>query len=293
MVEKIKSEKRRKILVTGSSGMLGSALSAGLSKNYGIVRFDIRTSREHDITDHEKTFEALASAKPELIIHAAAWTDVDGCEREPDKALRINAGGTSNVAAAASKLSIPLIYISTDFIFDGAKKTPYTEDDPPSPLSVYAKSKLEGEKAVSALDKYMILRTSWLFGVNGRNFVDIVLNKAKEEKEMQVVNDQIGSPTYAKDLTVAIEKLLSIKASQGVFHVSNKGAVSWFDYAREILRVADVANVSVVPIKASRLGRPAARPAFSALDNSKFEKKTGFKMRPWEEALEEYISEKK
>ena len=293
MVEKTKETKRRKVLVTGSSGMLGSALNARLSESCDVVGFDIRTNTQHDITDREKTVEVITRAKPDLVVHAAAWTDVDGCEKEPDKARMINVGGTSNVAAAALKLHIPLMYISTDFVFDGSKKAPYAEEDTPGPLGVYAKSKLKGEKAASAASKHLILRTSWLFGAGGKNFVDAILNKAKDEKGLKVVDNEIGSPTYAKDLAQAIDALLSSGMMQGVFHVSNKGAVSRFDYAKEILKTAGMKNVSVAPIKASELGRPARRPVFSVLDNSKFEKKTGFRMRPWREALKEYINEKK
>ncbi len=324
MVEKIKKEgKVRKILVTGSSGMLGTSLAEELSKDCNIIGLDVKPRAEHqrissfiecDITDRDKTVNSIVSAKPNLIIHAAAWTDVDGCEREPDKAKRINQEGTGNVATSASELGIPLIYISTDFVFDGDKENPYTENDPPNSVNVYGKSKLEGEKKVTALNKYIILRTSWMYGANGNNFVDTILEKAKSEKEIKIVDDQVGCPTYTKDLAKAISKLLyrlqfsiqsvPIGISEGdrlngksqmvqeIYHVTNKGEVSWFDYTKEILKMAKIGNVKLIPIKSNQLDRPAKRPRFSLLDNSKFEKTTNFVMRPWQEALREYIDEK-
>lgn len=305
MVEKAEKTKVRKILVTGSGGMLGTALCRELSGDYDVAGIDInravlpvRGFVKCDITDRKNTLKSIRREKPGLVIHAAAWTDVDGCEREPDKAHRINTEGTQNVAFAASELNIPLIYISTDFIFDGSKKTPYAEDARSNPLNVYAKSKLEGEKAARGLNKHIILRTSWLFGANGKNFVDTILNKAKKEKELRVVNDQVGSPTYAKDLAEAISKLLRLSPLRETYHVSNKGAVSWFDYAKEIIKIAGI-DVPLIPIKsrgvmhyAPTLNRPAKRPAFSVLDNAKFEKATNFTMRSWQEALEEYLSNK-
>ena len=304
MVEEIKEEKRRKILVIGSSGMLGTSLSDELSKDYNIIGLDVKPSAishqlsafiKCDITDRDKTVNFIVNTKPDLIIHAAAWTDVDGCEKEPDRAKRINEEGTGNVATSASELSIPLIYISTDFVFDGDKESPYTENDLPNSVNVYGKSKLEGEKKVTALNKYIILRTSWMYGANGNNFVDTILKKVKSEKEIKVVDDQIGCPTYTKDFVKAISKLLKMISNQkwGIYHVTNKGMVSWFDYAKEILKAAKTGNVKLIPIKSNQLDRPAKRPRFSVLDNSKFEKTTNFIMRPWQEALREYIDEKK
>jgi dTDP-4-dehydrorhamnose reductase len=297
MVEKAQENLLRKILVTGSSGMLGTAVSEWLSADYDIAGLDKRAGRsaeQVDITARDNTVKSIAGRKPDLVIHAAAWTDVDGCEKEPDKAQKINIKGTENVTVAASKLGIPLIYISTDFVFDGRKKTPYTEDDTPNPLNVYARSKLEGEKRVEKLNKYLILRTSWLFGANGKNFVDTILDEAKKEKNLRVVDDQVGSPTYAKDLAEAIGKLLKSGITRSnIYHVSNSGAVSWFDYAREILKLAGIKSVSLTPIKTKELKRPAGRPAFSVLDNTRFEEATGFAMRPWQEALAEYLNEKR
>jgi len=296
MVEKSQKEKR-KILVTGSGGMLGRALCRKLSEGYEVVGLDINSTTDFiscDITDKDMVTASISTVKPDMVIHAAAWTDVDGCEKDPAKARKINTEGTANVADTCSDLDIPILYLSTDFVFDGSKKIPYVEGDRPNPLSVYAKSKFEGEKKVSALKKYIILRTGWLYGSGGKNFIDAILNKAKKEKEIEVVNDQLGTPTYTKDLANAILKLLNISHNKlwGIYHVSNKGEVSWFDYAKEIVKEAKINNVKVVPIKSTELKRPAKRPAYSVLDNTKFEKTVNFRMRSWQEALKEYMDEK-
>ncbi|MCK4463853.1 MAG: dTDP-4-dehydrorhamnose reductase, partial [Candidatus Omnitrophica bacterium] len=248
-----------------------------------------------DITDRDRTVEAITNAKPDLIIHAAAWTDVDGCERDPAKARKINVNGTENVALSASDLGIPLVYISTDFVFDGDKKSPYTEKDRPKPICIYGKSKLEGEERVRSLNKYIILRTSWLYGAKGKNFVDTILEKARGGEELKVVNDQVGSPTYTKDFAKAMGSLLHVTMGKicGTYHISNKGEVSWFGYAKEILKIAGIDNMEVVPIKSSELDRPARRPAFSVLDNAKFEAAFTFNMRQWQESLQEYLHEKR
>jgi len=309
--------KRHTILITGSSGMLGVDLCSELYKYYEVYGLDISSNRSRaglnlpynsrptaqryfdcDITDEKKIAEVIAKVKPDIVIHAAAMTDVDGCESDKDKAYKINGIGTENVAAACSKTDSILIYISTDFVFDGKKKEPYREIDKPNPLNVYGDSKLKGEEAViKNLKRYFILRTSWLYGASGRNFVDTIIAKAAGEEVLQVVNDQIGSPTYTKDLAKAMHALLIRIFSQyaipytqyGIYHVSNSGSVSWFEYAKEILRLAG-SDAKVVSISSGELDRPAKRPAMSVLDNSKFVKFTGHKMRNWKDALKDYIA---
>lgn len=315
MVEKAE-DKKRKVLVTGSNGMLGVDLCHQLSRDYDIVGLDIGKSPVTsglapvyipcDIRDKDKVIESVTKAHPDLIVHTAALTDVDGCERDPERAEKINREGTANVVVSASNLKVPFIYISTDFVFDGSKDNPYTEDDQPNPLSVYARTKYEGEKIVSALKNYIIIRTSWLYGANGKNFVDTILEKAQHEKTLKVVDDQCGSPTYTKDLAKAIYKLLDTIWGLGlgdrgqksnerdrIYHICNKGTVSWFDYTKEILQMAGLDNIEVVPIKSNQLGRPARRPRFSALDTSYFEGTTGYVVRSWQDALKEYVNEKK
>jgi len=233
--------------------------------------------------------EAIAIRSPQLVIHTAAYTDVDGCEQHPDRAHKVNAIGTQNIALACARLDATMVYISTDFVFNGRKGRPYIEFDAPDPLSVYARSKLAGEQYVRALlKKWFIVRTSWLFGKNGKNFVETILRLAGERDELSVVNDQIGSPTFAGDLVPEMARLIATEA-YGIYHLSNNGACSWFDYARKILELAHVENVRVVPISTETLGRPAVRPAYSVLRNYCMELTIGDRMRSWEEGLAAYL----
>lgn len=292
---------KRKVLIIGSSGMLGTDLSQELRHDYDvfgadIVRrasFAIRGFYKLDITKKQNVSAVIKNLNPDIVIHIAAMTDVDGCELDPRKAYRINSEGTKNVALACKAIGATLIYISTDFVFDGKRKNPYKEADKTNPLSVYADSKLRGERAVKkSLKNYYILRTSWLYGEHGKNFVDTILKIAKKEKVLKVVNDQVGSPTYTKDLAKAIHVLLDkvfVRCTQyGTYHISNSGCVSWYDYAKEILKLSK-SQTKVVPISSKELDRPAKRPKMSVLDNSKFIKFTGCKMRNWQEALRDYI----
>lgn len=298
--------KKNKILITGSSGMLGVDLCQELGGDYEVHGTDMVHSPlsmvhgfvKGDITKPKSIADIVDRIKPDVVIHAAAWTDVDGCELDSKKAYRINSEGTKNVALACRAANTPLIYISTDFVFDGKKKRPYKEADRPHPVSVYGDSKYKGEIYIKKLlTKYYILRTSWLHGKNGRNFVDIILDKAKKEDRLKVVDDQVGSPTYTKDLAktiyILLEKIFSQYAvcnmQYGIYHVSNGGSTSWCEYAKEILRVSG-SNTEVAPISSGELGRPAKRPTMSVLDNSKFKKFTGYKMRGWKSALKEYLS---
>ena len=297
---------KHKILITGSSGMLGIDLFSELDGDYDIYGADL-VKRETsavkrfikcDITNEKRTLCVLSKIRPDLVIHTAAWTDVDGCESDNDKAYRINSFGAENIALGCKETGATLVYISTDFVFDGKKQRPYKETDRTNPLSVYGESKLLGENAVERiLAGYFTVRTGWLYGKNGKNFVDTIIGNAGTKKELKVVNDQAGSPTYTKDLAKAIHKLLDIvftknekrKTKYGIYHVSNSGTVSWFEYAKTILELTG-SNTKVVPITSEKLNRPAKRPAMSVLDNSKFTGFTGYKMRHWKEALKEYIS---
>ncbi|MDD5496631.1 MAG: dTDP-4-dehydrorhamnose reductase, partial [Candidatus Omnitrophica bacterium] len=306
--------RRYKILITGSGGMLGTDLCQELRRDYEVYGLDLvrRTAYSVqrfvrcDITDEKEIINAVSRIKPDVVVHAAAYTDVDGCELDRKKAYKINTEGTKNVALACKKTGAVLIYISTDFVFDGKKKRPYKEDDRTGPLSVYGDSKLKGEIAVrKILKKYFILRTSWLYGKHGKNFVDTILAKAKEGKALKVVDDQVGTPTYTKDLAKAIRVLLdkslsysvqrtaysvgvtqyAVRSTQyGIYHVSNSGKVSWYEYAREILRLTG-SRTEVFPISSEELSRPARRPAMSVLDNSKIARFTDYRMRRWQGAL--------
>ena len=292
--------KEHKVLITGSSGMLGVDLSCELSGSYEVSGVDIidkhnskvRSFYKGNIANEKNIAEIVLKAKPEFVVHTAAWTDVDGCELDSKKAYTVNSQGTENVAVACVKTGAILIYISTDFVFDGKKRKAYTEEDNPNPISIYGDSKLKGEEAVKRESKkYFILRTSWLYGKHGKNFVGTILNKSEREKMLRVVDDQTGSPTYTKDLAKAIRVLLDTGClkNYGVYHVSNSGRVSWCDYAKKILEIVG-SKTEVLPISSISLARPAKRPAMSELDNSKFINFTNFRMRPWEEALKEYLS---
>jgi len=301
----------RKVLVTGSSGMLGSDLCGVLSADYDVAGMDNRpcppafsgTFRQLDcdITDARQTAWCIAGERPDLIIHAAAWTNVDGCQTDKARAFDVNVAGTRHVVSAAARLKAPLFFISTDFVFDGKKGRPYTHRDRPNPLNYYAWTKREGEKAVCRLARHVIVRTSWLFGAHGRNFADVIIDKARTERTIKVVSDQRGSPTYTNDLAVALKKLLKTVTARsgraggrgwGVYHVSNKNTVSWYDYAKTAVSFARITDVEVLPIPAGEFDSPARRPAFSGLDTGRFERFTGHRMRSWKSALKEYINEK-
>ena len=281
--------------------MLGRALCEGLSDKYELVGMDINPTSyvlrptsfiQCDIADRENTIDAIVSAKPDMAIHTAAYTDVDDCEENPEKAHRVNARGSETVALACQRCGALLCYISTDFVFDGEKKSTYTESDSPDPINVYGKSKLDGETFVqSILKDFIIVRSSWLFGKGGRNFVDILLNKAKSEKRIEVVNDQFGSPTYTKDLARAISRLIaSTERLSGIYHITNSGSCSWYEFAKEILKVKGVKGVVLESAASEEVNRPARRPKISILENQRYQELTGEKLRPWQDALKEYLS---
>ncbi len=244
--------------------------------------------QECDIRDPAQVSELLDRLRPRFLINAAAYTDVDGCESNRGLAWEVNARGAENLARACRSRETTMVQISTDFIFDGRKGSPYTEDDPPRPLSVYGESKLGGEEAVREnAGRHLIIRTAWLFGVGGKNFPDTILKEAAGSKVLSVVSDQQGCPTYVPDLARAIISLIEAGA-EGIFNVTNRGSCSWFEYAVFILRAAG-RQTEVQPIAAAELAQPAARPPFSVLSLRKYEAATGSKMRPWEEAVKEYL----
>jgi dTDP-4-dehydrorhamnose reductase len=291
-----------KILITGSGGMLGQELCRTLSQGGDeVAGLDItvpdNAAADPDlynasINDAEAVERVFSDASPDIVIHAAAWADVDACEKDPGKARKVNVEGTANIVKAAEKISAPLIYISTDFVFDGKKNSPYTETDECDPLSVYAKTKREGEEiGAGILKDHAIVRTSWLFGPGGRNFVDAIVAKASVGNVIKVVKDQVGSPTYTKDLAQAIKELIKagIKGDQ-IYHICNSGQCSWYELAAKVKGlVPEMENVIIDPVLSADIGRPASRPAFSVMDTSKFRKRTGMALRSWEMALSEYL----
>jgi dTDP-4-dehydrorhamnose reductase len=283
-----------KILITGALGQLGRKLTEVLSPEHELILTDSATM---DVTNLEAVRIVTNENKPDYIIHAAAYTQVDKAEENIELCRKINSFGTKNVAAVASELGIKLIYISTDFVFAGDKKTPYQETDLADPLSVYGLTKFEGENFVREIcNEYYIVRVSWLFGelpagYKGTNFVEVMLRLAKEKEEIKVVNDQIGSPTYTGDLAIAISNIIAKNPEYGIYHFSGSGACSWYDFAREIFAQTDTMT-KLTPIPSDQYPQKAKRPPYSYLDKAKIENALGIKVRPWPQMLAEYLTKR-
>jgi dTDP-4-dehydrorhamnose reductase len=266
--------------------MLGQDLVEHSAVRHEALGLDLA---EADITDLAQVQRFFKTTKPEAVIHAAAFTAVDECERQPELAFQVNAEGTRNVALACQKEHLPMLYFSTDYVFDGEKSTPYVEEDVPNPMSVYGRSKLQGERYVQEiLERYWIVRTSWLFGLKGKNFVEAILLKVRSGEQLRVVNDQVGVPTYTVDLAAMVGKIVE-KANPGIYHVTNQGDCSWFDFACEILHLAGFDRVRITPISSSELDRPARRPKNSRMANSRLQREGLSLLPPWQDALQRYI----
>jgi dTDP-4-dehydrorhamnose reductase len=248
-------------------------------------------SREElDVTDAEAVRSALRLHEPDAVVHAAAWTAVDRAESEPREARRVNVAGTAHVARAAAALGIVLLYPGTDFVFDGRQDHPYAPDDPPSPLGVYGRTKLEGEEAVRAAGgPHLIVRTSWVYGAGGRDFVDVVLERARAERALRVVEDQVGRPTWARTLAGTLLELLRREA-RGIWHVADAGAVSRCTMARAVLEEAGV-EAEVEPVSTEAYGAAAPRPLHAVLDTTATEAFLGRRMVPWRSALARHLAE--
>ena len=294
-----------KILVTGANGQLGSDLCKVL-QHFELIPL---THRDIEIADINSVKYAFCKHKPDIIINTAAYVRVDDCETNQDKAFLINTLGARNVAVIAQELGAKLIHISTDYVFGGVGETlvvshraggdkprPYTEFDSPAPLNIYGKSKLAGENFVQHLcSKHFTIRTSGLFGIagasgKGGNFVETMLRLAKERDELKVVNDQVFSPTYTKDLAKKIAQLIRTEY-YGIFHITNKGVCSWYEFATEILKQAGL-KPPVIPITSDKYPQKASRPRFSVLDNYHLRLLGLDDMRTWQEALKDYMIEK-
>jgi dTDP-4-dehydrorhamnose reductase len=274
-----------KVLVTGAGGQLGVELLQVLGAHYDVIG----TTRDSlDICDESQVQAIVASHRPEIVIHSAAYTKVDQAESEPDEAFRVNAYGTRNIAVASEKIGAKLIYISTDYVFDGQGQAPIHEFMPTSPINVYGQSKLAGEELVRTLSsRYFILRTSWVYGQFGNNFVKTMLRLSQEKEIIQVVQDQVGCPTYTRDLAECIERVM-LSDSYGAYHISNSGQCSWYEFAQEIFRLAGK-DVKVIPISSDEFVRPARRPQYSVLDHMSL-RLSGFPaMRHWKEGLHDFI----
>ncbi len=274
------------LLITGANGQLGKETTNQAKKEYKVTALG---KEELDITNLKHVKKTIEELKPDVIIHAAAYTEVVQSEVETTKAFNVNGLGASYVAHAASKIGAKHVYISTDYVFDGKKMGPYQIDDEPNPLNVYGKSKLFGEKLVrESTENYAIVRTSWLYGHEGKNFVKTMLRLAKKRKPINVVSDQIGSPTYTKDLASILLQL--IEKQNGIYHVSNSGACSWYEFARKIFEFAGYNPDLVQPTTSVDFGS-ISRPSYSVLGNDQLVKIGLERPRHWEEALKEFIRE--
>jgi dTDP-4-dehydrorhamnose reductase len=276
-----------KILVTGAKGMLGSDLIPLLGRYHKVIS---SSEDDLDITTRDSVFGVIDAASPDCVINCAAYTLVDKAEEERDKAFLVNGIGVQNIALACQNKNIILCHISTDYVFDGHKSGAYTPFDNTNPINVYGESKLAGEKYIQwIMDRFYIIRTSWLYGKAGNNFVDTMLRLAEEKTEIRVVKDQTGSPTSTVSLSNAVAKLISSGAF-GIHHFTDKtdGGISWFDFAEEIIRAAGL-KTRVIPVATAEFPRLAKRPQNSVLDTSLFPMVTGRAARDWKEALKDYL----
>lgn len=283
-----------RVLVTGASGMLGTDLCAALrAAGMEPIATDIAgDALRMDITDLESVRKMLGETEPDAVIHCAAYTNVDQAEREPDAAYKINALGSWSVALGCAERDIPVCAISTDFVFDGTKDGPYTEFDSPNPLSHYGASKLAGENLIrQACKKHWIARTAWLYGVHGKSFPNSILTAAETRSELKVVADQRGCPTYAGDLAQGLVRLIQ-SPYYGTYHLTNSGDTNWLGLASMALELAGKTHVKVIPITAAEWPSPVKRPSNSVLRNYALELQGAPLLRPWQEALAEYVKER-
>ena len=277
-----------RVLVTGISGQLGHdvviALNERCHEAIGVDRSKM------DLTDNSQIREFIKECSPDAIIHCAAYTAVDNAEDNEELCRQINATAVREIAKCAKELDIPMIYISTDYVFDGSKDGEYTEDDITNPINVYGKTKLEGESYVQGiLEKYYIVRISWVFGENGNNFIDTMIKLSKDRDELNVIDDQVGSPTYTKDLApILVDMIESDK--YGIYHVTNEGFCSWYEFAKEIFKIANI-NTKVNPIQACQYPTKAKRPSNSKMNKNKLIKSDFNELRNWKHALKEYIAD--
>ena len=274
------------ILVTGSTGQLGSdVVKELLKRGYSTLspnRSELNLCSEDNIRNY------ILNSNCEAIVHCAAYTQVDKAEDEKDLCIKINTTATKHIVKCAKILDIPMIYISTDYVFDGTKDGKYTENDETNPINIYGESKLAGEKYVQEiLDKYYIVRTSWVFNINGKNFIETMLRLSKANNQLSIVNDQIGSPTYTKDLSRLLVDMLET-SKYGLYHATNEGYCSWYEFANTIFKLANI-NIDIKAINSNEYASRAKRPMNSKLSKDKLIE-YGFKPLPhWEDALKDYL----
>jgi dTDP-4-dehydrorhamnose reductase len=282
------------VLVTGANGQLGQAIQS-ISGNYPEIDFVFCDSSSLDITNLDTVNQVFEKVKPNYCINAAAYTAVDKAESEQDKAISINVIGAKNLAETCKENNTILLHVSTDFVFDGKKSKPYTEEDIPNPTGVYGQTKLDGEKAIQeTFDKYYIIRTSWVYSQFANNFMKTMIRLGSERDSLSVVNDQIGTPTNAVDLAEALVKIIchtersrsvsSTIYNFGIYNFSNEGHCSWYDFAKKIFEVNNI-TIDLSPIPTTSYPTPAKRPAYSVLDKSKIKKAFDLQINNWEDSL--------
>lgn len=285
------------VLVTGAKGQLGQAIQS-ISGNYPEIDFVFYDSSSLDITNLDNVEAVFKHVKPQYCINAAAYTAVDKAESEPEKAHLINVVGAKNLAEVCKDNNTILLHVSTDFVFDGSKKSPYTEEDIPNPTGVYGQTKLDGEKAIQdTFDSYYIIRTSWVYSQFGNNFMKTMLRLGAERESLSVVNDQIGTPTHAVDLAKVLIKMIchtersrsahnsqSINHLFGIYNFSNEGQCSWYDFAKKIFEVNKI-SIDLQPIPTTSYPTPAKRPAYSVLDKTKIKKVFELDINNWNEQI--------
>jgi dTDP-4-dehydrorhamnose reductase len=273
-----------RVLITGGRGQLGRALQESLAQHH----VSVRDLPEMDVTDPEAVRCAFDELRPELVIHAAAWTDTAGCESDPERALLVNGDGSLHVAEACARAGAIMVYISSNEVFDGAKREPYAEEDEPNPINAYGRSKLTGERHVqSTMERYYIVRTAWLYGAGRVSFPEKVLQAAAKATSLKGVTDEIASPTWTDDLAEGIAALVR-GAPFGIYHLTNSGYCSRLEWVQEVLRLAGLGEVTVEPASQREFGAPYRKPVFSALANVNAAG-LGIELGPWQRAMEDHL----
>lgn len=277
-----------KVVVTGAKGQLGQDVVLELARqNHEAIGAD---REQLDVTNEASVQAFISDVRPDVILHCAAYTNVDGAEENEDAAYQVNALGTEYLAKAAKQVGAKMLYVSTDYVFDGTATEPYEVDEPTKPLGAYGRTKLAGEELLQKnLEQFFIVRTAWVFGVHGNNFVKTMLRLGKERGEVGVVHDQVGSPTYTVDLARFMVELMETQ-EYGIYHATNSGVCSWYEFAVEIFKQAGL-NVIVNPLTTEQFPRPAARPKYSVLSKKKIEEQGLMPLRDWKEALNAYLEE--
>jgi len=280
----------KKVLVTGANGQLGLCFQE-LSKLHPTIQFVFSSSKELDVTNNESVKAIFELTNFDFCINCAAYTAVDLAESDSDKAKSVNVLAVKNLAEVCNDTNTKLIHVSTDFVFDGTSNIPYSENDEAKPLSVYGKTKLDGELAIqNILEEFFILRTSWLYSEYANNFMKTMLRLGAERSELGVISDQIGSPTYAKDLARSIIRIIKLNSNEyGVYHYSNEGVASWYDFAKAIFDLSNT-EIAVNAISTTAYPTPAKRPHYSVLDKSKLKTKLGIEIPYWRDSLKEAMS---